>query len=923
MTLTLQSDPAWDLGTPSAATVTVLDNENPVVTAAEAPPTITEGADVVFILTRTLFVARELEVSVEVTGGDAVLAGAAPAGVTFAAGDATATLRLGTVDDDVDDPEATVTLTLVAGHDYDLGDASEVSASVTVRDDDLPVVTVTAESEQIVEEGADLAFIIARTEGDLSRSLEVHVLFKQPGQEATEGRNRILPGDSTHRAGGFSAQNFEGDVEYVITLRPGPGYRLGTPSEATVTVRDDDAPPSVSIAGADAVTEGGTLAFPVTLSGPYNADITVAYTLGGTAAEGADYTDAGSGALTITSGDTEGTIELATVDDSADEAREEVEVTLTAGADYTLGAPSVATGRILDNEGLPEVTVAAAADAVTEGEDAVFILTREDGDASGALEVPVAIGDAAGVLLPGAPTSATFEAGAPTATLRLGTDDDNVEEPDARVTLTLAAGAAWTLGAPSEAAVTVRDNEAPPAVSVADADAVPEGGTLEFVVSLNHPSHATVTVDYGFGGTAVAGTDYEGAATGTVTFTPGVTEQRVRLVTVDNDTDEADRTVTATLAAPDPALATLGRATAAGRIEDDERPVVTIAPDASTVREGQDAVFTLTRVGDLSVALEVAVVVTDADGVLTDAAPTSVSFLAGDAAATLRLATDDDDIHEPDAVTVTVTLAAGAAWDLGTPAEATVTVRDNEARPTVSMDPRASVTEGGTLRFEVRLNRASAAEVPVEYAVSGGDTTAREGADYLGPASGTLTFAPGERRKQISIGTVDDDVDEAASQLGLTLRLPNSRLAKFPSTGAPTAFGRIRDNDLQVVTVETVSGAIGEWDATRARAVFRVRRTQHDQLSKPLTVSFTIGDEDDVLTTSPLPTSVRFEANDAAVEVELATDDDDVDEDDATVTLTLSDGTGYRRGASRRAAVTVWDNDGSRPPRCSCATRRR
>ena len=692
---------------------------------------------------------------------------------------------------------------------------------------------------------------------------------------------------------------------YVMTLRPGPGYRLGTPSEATVTVRDDDAPPSVSIADADAVTEGGTLAFPVTLSGPYNTDIAVAYTLGGTAAEGGDYTDGGSGALTVAAGDTEGTIELATVDDSTDEAREEVEVTLAAGASYTLGAPSAATGRILDNEGLPEVTVAAAADAVTEGEDAVFILTREDGDASGALEVPVAIGDASGVLLPGAPSSAAFEAGASTATLRLGTDDDTLDEPDAEVTLALAAGAAWTLGAPSEAAVAVRDNEAPPTVSVADADAVVEGGTLEFVVSLNHASHATIAVDYSFGGTAAAGTDYLGAASGAVTFTPGVTEQTIRLVTVGNDTDEADRTVTATLAAPDPALAVLGQATAEGRIEDDERPVVTIAPDAITVREGQDAAFTLTRVGDLSVSLTVPVTVA-AEGAGDE--EVDAVFQTGSATVPLAVATSNDNIDDPDDSAVTVTLRPGAAWDLGTPSEATVTVRDNDPRPTVSIT-RENVTEGGTLRFKVKLNRRSAAAIPIDYTVT--DLGATAGVDYLGPASGTVTFAPGDKEKLISIETVDDDIDELAESLQVTLLRPDSRLAQFPNVH-PVGIGGIRDNDRQVVTVAAVTDAFGEWD-TDDRKMFRVTRTQGDDISKSLTVAFTIGDEDDVLTTAPLPTSVTFDPADWQKVLLLAVDDDEVDEDDAEVTLTLSAGTSYRLGASRRAAVTVWDDDGSRP----------
>ena len=42
-----------------------------------------------------------------------------------------------------------------------------------------------------------------------------------------------------------------------------------------MVVLEDDLPPVVSIADAGAVTEGGALAFPVTLSGPFSAQLTV------------------------------------------------------------------------------------------------------------------------------------------------------------------------------------------------------------------------------------------------------------------------------------------------------------------------------------------------------------------------------------------------------------------------------------------------------------------------------------------------------------------------------------------------------------------------------------------------------------------------------------------------------------------------
>ena len=67
----------------------------------------------------------------------------------------------------------------------------------------------------------------------------------------------------------------------------------------------------------------------------------------------------------------------------------------------------------------PGISVSAVRPVVTEGEDAAFTLTRE-GDAVQALEVPVVVTDADGVLVSPAPSSVTFGAGGATATLRLG-----------------------------------------------------------------------------------------------------------------------------------------------------------------------------------------------------------------------------------------------------------------------------------------------------------------------------------------------------------------------------------------------------------------------------------------------------------------------------------------------------------------------
>ena len=133
---------------------------------------------------------------------------------------------------------------------------------------------------------------------------------------------------------------------------------------------------------------------------------------------------------------------------------------------------------------------------------------------------------------------------------------------------------------------------------------------------------------------------------------------------------------------------------------------------------------------------------------------------------------------EPDSLAdVTVTLAAGAACD--TPAAVctsdgralsnsiSVTVRGPVA---VSVaDARAEEGTDETIDFAVTLSRAASGPVAVAYTTADGTATAGE--DYT-RTGGTLSFAPGETAKTVSVPVLDDAVDEGAETL--TLRLLNA-----------------------------------------------------------------------------------------------------------------------------------------------------
>ena len=96
-------------------------------------------------------------------------------------------------------------------------------------------------------------------------------------------------------------------------------------------------------------------------------------------------------------------------------------------------------------------------------------------------------------------------------------------------------------------------------------------------------------------------------------------------------------------------------------------------------------------------------------------------------------------------------------------------------------DARVEEGDGVALAFAVTLSRAASAALTVDYATA--DGSAHAGDDYTA-ASGTLSFAAGERSKTIEVGVLDDAHDEGEETL--TLRLSNissGRLTDGEATG--------------------------------------------------------------------------------------------------------------------------------------------
>ena len=240
---------------------------------------------------------------------------------------------------------------------------------------------------------------------------------------------------------------------------------------------------------------------------------------------------------------------------------------------------------------LPVVTIAADAASVTEGGDAVFTLTASPLPAS-PLAVSVTVAAAGDYGIAGASRTVTIPT-AGSVMLTLATADDTADEPDGSVTVTVADGDGYTVGASASGTVSVQDDDLPPpAVSiVAAAASVTEGGAASFTVSADRAPDADLTITLSV--SEAAGSDHVAAddeGTATVTIAKGTTEAALSVATVDDAVDEPDGSVTVTVNDGAGYTVSSSRGAATVSVSDDDAaatgPVLSVA-DATEKESGQ------------------------------------------------------------------------------------------------------------------------------------------------------------------------------------------------------------------------------------------------------------------------------------------------------------------------------------------------
>ncbi len=379
------------LGYMTVHTATIEDNDGtPAVDFTAAAQSNDESVATVTV-TAQLSAVSGLEAQVPLTfGGTAADPddyGPDTMTLTIPAGMTTADLTLTVVDDAIDENDETVVVTIGAPTNAVPGTVTVHTATI-VDNEPPPSVTFTSAGQSNDESVSPLT-VTAELSEVSGLAVQVPLLFggnaADPADYSPDVTTLTIPaGMTTADLTLTVVDDALDETSEVVDVQMGALINAvaGAVTLHTAVIQDNDAPPTVEFT-TDLQSNDESVT-PVTLTAQLSAlsgkQVTVPVSFDGTAEDPGDYSPSGS-TITIPAGQASGSLDLAVVDDGIDEATELVDVTMGTPTNATLGATTVQTVLILDDDD-PGITVLEP-DGLGDLVDSSFTISWSDEAASG------------------------------------------------------------------------------------------------------------------------------------------------------------------------------------------------------------------------------------------------------------------------------------------------------------------------------------------------------------------------------------------------------------------------------------------------------------------------------------------------------------------------------------------------------------
>lgn len=866
---TITTDAAYTVGSPSSATVTILDDGFMTVTISPTGNATKPSTPGSFTVQRNGDLSDNLVVFYNV-GGSAVPDtdyAALPNSVTIPAGVASAEINVTPVHNSLVEGDVTVTVSLTNDFNYDIGTPG--TASIVIHDDHLPTVSIsTTNLTGIPEQGNQAGYFTISRSGSTSGSLTVNLAISgtaTPGADYLPIDNTVVIPDGSSSADveliPFDDLILEPTETVYVTVVTNASYNVGTPATAHINILDNglSQQPGIGFCFSNsAVVESQSPGIAVGLSMTSAVPVSVNYqVIGGTAPS--NRYSLPPGTLTINPNNWVGFIPLQVQNDNVVEPPQTVKVVLFSPTNATLDAIKTHTYTILDDD-TNSVSVTATTPAASEsGTVGNFRITRAGSTASNLL-VNFQITGSASAPTDYQPlgTSVTIPAGASFVDLPVTPVADNTYEFPQTVVMTLISAPGGQIVSPNNATVTIADNSTNPLplVSITSSNApvaVEGGGNGEFLFTRDGDTNASLTISYAISGSAVNGVRYTTLPT-SVTIPAGQYSVALPVVAIDDSVVEGEETVTLSLIDNETYRAVYP-SSATVTIQDNDQRVWIDASDFSASKYGPDpGEFTFSRFGTTNSAVEIFYTIsgTASNGLDYATITNSVIIPAGDLTTTLPIEPLHNGIVKGP-VTVTLTLDTNIAYILGAPTNATVTIGDDMPEVTISavID---TVQEGSQSNGVFRVTRTGDPQFDFTAHLQV-DGTATYGVDYP-PFETNVYFSCGVMAVDLAVMPTNDVVVEGDETVVASL-IPDPTYSILAPSNAVITILDVGTNQNPVVTITLPTNNIVFTAATNAGFILQGTVTDDgdtnllvtwwSQVSGPNALSF--GDTNQINTT--------------------------------------------------------------------------
>jgi hypothetical protein len=282
-----------------------------------------------------------------------------------------------------------------------------------------------------------------------------------------------------------------------------------------------------------------------------------------TPASASDLSLAEGTVVTIPDGATTVLVPVGEIDDLFDEEDVESVVFSVKGpsVNLVLGTTALVTHGITDNDPSPDIHFMTMASNSPESAGTVQLTVQLTAASGRMVRVDYAVGgtsttSATDVTVTGAPGTLTFMPGEIARNLTATIANDNIDEDDEQLVLTLSNPINATISTQTHT-LTINDNDTANVSFQTAANLVDEdiANTVSITVVMSTTNSRNVTVPFTIAGTATSGDDYAVATTSPIVFAPGETAKAIVLNVFNNaPQNELDETVQIDLGSPTNAL---------------------------------------------------------------------------------------------------------------------------------------------------------------------------------------------------------------------------------------------------------------------------------------------------------------------------------------------------------------------------------